>query len=136
MSEFDKALENFQANRNDAKSQSRFYDLFLNATFFIPTVDGEDDAPAGHAVPLVIEADGNDYLMLFDTEERLKVWAQAEVSFVEVPGHVIAEMSTPPLHWALNVGSDPSKQFFPDEIAWLRESVERCNAEAQEEGRC
>jgi hypothetical protein len=41
----------------------------------------------------------------------------------------------PPLHWALNVGSEYSKQFLPDEIAWLREVVERCNeaAATQEE---
>ena len=35
-----------------------------------------------------------------------------------------------PLHWALNVGTDFSKQFLPDEIAWLREVVEQCNAAA------
>lgn len=129
MTEFDSALEEFQQNREDAKSQSRFYDLFLNGTFLVPTV-GEED---GHAVPLVVEADGNDYLMLFDTEERLQRWAQAEVSFVEVPGHVLAEMSAPPLRWALNVGSEPSKEFLPDEIAWLREAVERCDAAGGEE---
>jgi hypothetical protein len=36
----------------------------------------------------------------------------------------------PPLHWALNVDTAYSKQFLPDEIAWLREVVERCNESA------
>jgi len=48
---------------------------------------------------------------------------------------VIAATTMPPLHLALNVGTEYSKQFLPDEIAWLREVVERCNeaATSQEE---
>jgi len=135
MTAIDKALALLNQDRHDSKAQSEFYDTFLNSTFFIPTMD--DDASGaveeGHAVPLVLEADGNDYLLLFDTEERLRQWAQARVSFVEVPGHVIAEMSTPPLHWALNVGCEHNKQFLPEEIAWLQEVVERCDAQAGKE---
>jgi len=132
MTAIDKALALLEQDRHNPKAQSEFYDLFLNATFFIPTMDEDTigEVEKGHAVPLIIEADGNDYLLLFDTEERLRDWAQAQVSFVEVSGHVIAEMSTPPLHWALNVGCVHNKQFLPDEIAWLREVVERCDAQA------
>jgi hypothetical protein len=82
-----------------------------------------------------MESDGNDYLMLFDTRERLTAWSETEVTCVEVPGHVLAATSMPPLHWALNVGTDYSKQFVPDEIAWLRQSVERCNALAAEKSK-
>lgn len=135
MTELDRALENFQQDMEDPKNQSQFYDLILNTTFFVPTVDEKgpelESGPGaeGQVVPLVLEAEGNDYLMLFDTVERLNNWAQAEVSFVEVPGHVIAELSTPPLHWALNVGAERSKQFVPEEIAWLRDVVEHCLTE-------
>jgi len=133
MTAFDKALAIFQQDMEDSRNQSQFYDLFLNSNFFIPVLDepgtGEEEpGPKGHAVPLIIEAEGNDYLMLFDTEERLRNWAQAEVSFVVVPGHVMAATSVPPLHWALNVGSEVSKQFLPEEIAWLKEVVDRCEA--------
>jgi hypothetical protein len=120
----------------DPKSQSNYFNLFLNSSFFVPTLDeqGRIEADAGGAedevLPLVIEAEGNDYLMLFDSKERLHAWAQTEVESVEVPGHVLAATTQPPLHWALNVGTDYSKQFVPEEIAWLRDSVERCNAEA------
>jgi hypothetical protein len=41
-------------------------------------------------------------------------------------------MSEPPLHWALNVGTECSKTFVPEEISWLRDIVEKCNAEAGE----
>lgn len=139
MTELDKALETLRQDTTDAKSQSKYYDLFLNATFFVPTLDEKalDEPvgapPEGEVLPLVIAAEGNDYLMLFDTRERMHAWAAAEVPCVEVPGHVLAATSMPPLHWALNVGTDYSKQFLPDEIAWLREVVERCNAAAATE---
>ena len=139
MTELDTALTALRQDMNDAKSQSKFYDLFLNTTFFVPTLDEATlDAPAaggeGEVMPLVIEAEGNDYLMLFDTVERLRAWAQTEAGHVEVPGHVLAATTMPPLHWALNVGTDFSKQFLPDEIAWLRDVVERCDAAAAEQG--
>jgi hypothetical protein len=136
MTELDQALETLRQDMTDAKSQSKFYDLFLNGTYFVPNQEEEDLAGAGegaadgHVLPLVIESEGNDYLMLFDSKERLHAWAQAEVGSVEVPGFVLAATTQPPLHWALNVGTPYSKQFVPDEIAWLREVVERCNAEA------
>jgi hypothetical protein len=139
VTEIDKALSIFEQDRNDPGKQSGFYNLFLNSNFYVPTVDGKTEAGAegggetGHVVPLVIEAEGTDYLMLFDTEARLRTWAQAEVSFVEVAGHVLAAMSAPPLHWALNVGSEPSKLFGPEEIAWLKEVVERCDADSGKE---
>lgn len=136
MNEMDEALEALRQNMSDPKTQSRFYDLFLNASFHVPTFQEEGEGEAGgtgQALPLVMESDGNDYLMLFDSRERLLAWTGEEVPSVEVPGHVLAATSQPPLHWALNVGTEFSKQFLPDEIAWLREVVERCNAQAAKE---
>jgi peptidyl-prolyl cis-trans isomerase C len=120
---------------DDARSQSKFYDIFLNTTFCVPTLDqqepgGESNVDDREVLPLVIESEGNDYLMLFDTEERLKSWAADDAKWVDVPGHVLAATSRPPLHWVLNVGTGYSKQFLPDEIAWLREVVERCSEAA------
>lgn len=140
MTELDRALAIMRQDMSDAASQSKFYDLFLNSTLFVPTLaeaksDGADDGDEDReVVPLVIEAEGNDYLMLFDSVERLHAWAEAEVSSVPVPGHVIAATTVPPLHWALNVGCEHSKQFVPEEIAWLKDSVERCNAEQESAG--
>lgn len=140
MEKLDEALINLRQNMDDPKKQSAFYDLFLNLTFFVPILDNRDtgataaaDGERG-AAPLITEAEGNDYLMLFSTLERLKDWDK-EVEYpkyIEVPGHILALSTEPPLHWALNAGSDFSKQFYPDEIAWLREAVERCNAAAAE----
>jgi hypothetical protein len=138
MTELDEALATLRQDMNDPRNQSKFYDLFLNASFHVPTFQEEAEGEAGSgeehpALPLVMESDGNDYLMLFDSRERLLAWTGQEVPSVQVPGHVLAATSQPPLHWALNVGTEFSKQFLPDEIAWLREVVERCNAQAAQE---
>ena len=134
----DLALQELRVDMDDAKRQSDFYDIFLNTTFCVPTFDPKelDDAPAaeeGQVLPLIIESEGNDYLMIFESAERLKNWAGADATWVGVPGHVLAATTMPPLHMAMNVGCEYSKQFLPDEIAWLREVVERCNAEAATE---
>lgn len=140
MTEIDNALVTLRQDMRNAKNQSAFYDLFLNTTFYVPTLneqalEGTDEViQEGQVLPLIIEADGNDYLMIFDTSERLKTWADADVKWVEVPGHILAATTMAPLHWAMNVGTEYSKQFHPEEIAWLRDAVERCNAEAAKQG--
>lgn len=132
----DAALQALRLDMDDARNQSKFYDLFLNASFFVPTLPDEefkgeaDTLQEGQVLPLIIESEGNDYLMLFDTKERMLAWAEGDVQWVDVPGHILAATTMAPLHWALNVGTEYSKQFLPDEIAWLREVVEQCNAAA------
>lgn len=133
MTPLDRALEALRLDTNDAVAQSEFYDLFLNTTFCVPRLDPremDNAAGEGQVLPLIMESDGNDFLMIFDTEERLKDWASEEVAWVGVPGYALTLSTMPPLHLALNVGTDYSKIFIPDEIAWLREAVERCSEEA------
>jgi hypothetical protein len=142
MSQLDEALTELRQDMDDAKRQSKYYDLFLNSTFFVPTVDHQPspeegaEAPeteSGQVAPLIMESEGNDYLMLFDSLERLKAWAKEEVTHVEVPGHILALTSAAPLHWALNVETEFAKPFIPAEIAWLKDVVEQCNAQAEQE---
>jgi hypothetical protein len=137
MSQLDDALTELRQNMDDAKCQSKYYDIFINSTFFVPTMEEEltpDEAAKAatdnQVAPLIMQSDGNDYLMLFDSRERLFAWAKSEVSFVEVPGHVLAVTCVPPLHWALNVDTEFAKPFIPAEIAWLKDVVEQCDAEA------
>jgi len=135
MTVLDQALQALRLDMDDTKLQSKYYDIFLNMTFCVPTLDQQEsgiksEVEDGQVLPLVIESEGNDYLVLFDTEERLKSWAANDVKWVDVPGYILAATTMPPLHWALNVGTDYSKQFLPEEIAWLKEVVERCNEDA------
>jgi hypothetical protein len=134
MTELDQALEALRANPDDHKAQSGFYDLFLNSSFIVPTTEENVDTESKSGeekveVPLILVADEIDYLIFFDQQQRLYDWAEKEVPFLQLPGHVLAEMTTAELHWAMNIGTDYNKQFAPDEIAWLKSVVERCKAE-------
>ena len=135
MTELDAALEILLRDITSPENQSQYYNRFLDSTFFVPIHDpaniegvetlGEDDV-----VPLVVESEGNEYLMLFDTRERMNDWAHFEVQHLVMPGEQLAITSVPPLQWALNAGTDHSKLFLPDEIAWLKEIAGRGTAGA------
>ncbi|GAB4173862.1 MAG: SseB family protein [Geothermobacteraceae bacterium] len=135
MTELDQALELFHQDVTNPENQSHFYDLFLNTAIYIPVhpeegVDpGRDRSGEEGTVPLVLEAEGDDYLMLFDSREKMNAWAEGEPDYIMLPGYVIAEYSVEGLHWALNVGTEQQKQFVPDEIGWLKQVVEAYNAE-------
>lgn len=134
MSEIDRALDALRANPDDHQAQSGFYNLFLNMSFFVPTineaVDTDDEGDGEEIeVPLIIEADGIDYLVFFDQQERLNEWAEEDVPCLQLPGHVLAEMTPDSLHWAMNIGTAHNKLFAPDEIAWLKDVVAQCKKE-------
>ncbi len=126
MSHLDSA---YAAAMKGQEKQSIFYDAFLNAQLFIPTHSmpetdvqrraGDDESIS----PILVELEGVQYLMLFDSKERLSAWAQREVGFVVLPGHAIVEMMNTDIHWALNAGTEHMKTFVSDEIQWLKETV-------------
>ncbi len=134
MTKIDQALT---ASREDVSAQPLFYDLFLNSLFFIPVIDDskktaeDEEEDNGGATPLLVEAEGNQYLMLFDTIKRLTDWAEEDAKYVTLPGHAITEMSLPNLYWAMNYGTELQKQFEPEEIKWLKDVVQAAK-EAEE----
>lgn len=130
MTKLDEALK---LCRQDEKAQPLFYDLFLNSLFFIPVITEENkDADEG-ALPLLIEADGISYLMLFDTIKRLTDWADEDAKYVSLPGHAITEMSLPHLRWAMNYGTEYQKQFESEEIEWLKDVVQQAKVDEEQQ---
>lgn len=119
----------YVAAQKSEERQSNFYNTFLNSELFIPThtspeIEQHRRASENESIsPIFVEADGIQYLMLFDSEERLSSWAQREVGFVALPGHAVVEMMSPEFHWILNVGTDYVKTFAPEEIQWLKSNL-------------
>jgi len=121
----------------EEEAQSTYYDLVLNSNFYVPIL--EEDREAGddddNVTPVILEADGKPYMMLFDTEQRLLSWANQEIRHIVLPGHSLVEISTAELYWALNIGTDYQKEFVPEEIGWLKNVVKQCQVKANIEGK-
>ena len=120
MTELDQALLKYL---QDETQQNAYYDLVLSTDFFIP-IDHRGVQDAGteqEAVsPLVINSNEKHYMLLFDSEERLRNWAQEPIEFMVLTGWRAVLASTPQLHWAINPGSGSGKEFLPEEIAFLQ----------------
>ena len=139
MTKLDEALD---LGMKDPKAQPLYYDLFLNSLFFIPVIEEEKDEKTKPeekvdeeegALPLLVQANGNQYLMLFDTIKRLTDWADEKVKYVALPGHAVAEMSLPSLYWALNYGTEHQKMFERKEIELLKDVVQQAKSDAEQE---
>jgi len=121
MSKLDQALE---ACLQDATEQDAYYQLVLASDFYVPlqvdeNTDSEQDPES--VQPLILESEGKPYVMLFDSEERLNEWSSEPVHYAVLAGHLVAELSPPELHWAVNLGSGFAKEFVPEEISYLKE---------------
>jgi hypothetical protein len=122
------------------KQDAVFYNAFLASTILIATVDAPASEMSKRAdgnetiSPIIIDSNGEKYVMLFDTKEKLAAWATREIGFAAIPGHVIVEMMGTELHWALNVGTDQVKTFVPDEIKWLKQNLIKAKTEEMTAG--
>jgi len=130
MTAIDQALSAFYDDPENTEKRYEFYRQFLSCDFYLPTFDeatgGVAKADNGEKMlPLIMEADGNNYMMIFDSEQRVVDWSEEGAFCITLPGHVIIEMATEGLYLAMNVGTDFSKQFVPDEIEWLKDVVKK-----------
>lgn len=120
------------AAKEDAKKQSLFYDAFLKTRLFVPTLDDTSPDPVPRRsqegetfTPYVVEQNGKMYLPVFDSLERLSSWIQREATYICMPAHALVRCIQSDIHLALNVGTPFWKEFVPEEIQWLRETVEQ-----------
>ena len=127
MSQLDDAL--VEARRSEP-GQAAFYNVFLNSNVYFPTHDHAvgDTNPRrtkeGESFrPIMIEHQGKAILPIFDSVERLASWAQREVNYVCMPVHALVQ-SIQGVFFVLNAGTEFAKEFVPEELKWLRDSIE------------
>ncbi len=132
MTPLDKALNILKDDPENIENRHHFYSLFLQTSFYIPTFNEksgdvtkteDEELKPEKAMPLIMESDGSDFMMLFDHEDRVVAWAEEGVQCITLPGYAIIAMTTDQLHLAMNIGTDYSKQFVPEEINWLKDVV-------------
>ncbi len=110
------------AEDSDDQAQT-FYDVFLNARLYVPTATDETEVPDDTVSLLVADIEGEGIVPVFDSEERLAVWAEEPVPFTVLAGHALVAQLDPELSVALNVGTPHFKLFVEAELGWLRERL-------------
>lgn len=116
----------YEVALQDKQKELAYYNLLLNSELFIPVHSFEKDSltqKGGNFDPLLMKTDGVLVLMVFDSLVRLRQWGNDELAYVSMSGRTLIESVGSDLHWALNVGTDHSKIFVPDELDWLAELV-------------
>ncbi len=121
----------FERARSDEDESGIFYDALFAATVFMPIRNAynengeESDTDAQAIEPLVWEVEGNETLLLFDTEERLARWANEPMNYIGLPGSTFFKMFQGELQVAVNLAVAPSSVMIPAEVvAWLHDRAD------------
>lgn len=102
------------------EAAARFIDVVLAEALICPVWEEADDleADSDAIAPKMVEVDGRDTLLLFDTEERLAAFVEEPTSFVALPGQSFFEMAAGRgTQIALNLDvAESSTVFDPDSV--------------------
>ncbi len=119
----DKAIDN--ARKNPDKGDE-YINLFLNGEIFIPVWDDPEDSEGGEQVeirPVTANNEDGDFIMAFDTRERLESWMDVARGVTSLQGFTLLSMvKDQPVQICVNAGTQYMKVFTRDEITWLLEN--------------
>lgn len=112
----------------DEAARLRFYEtLAASELFLLLETEAQDD----QVVPQAFAVDGRNFVLAFDTEDRLAGFAGREAAYVGLSGRALAEMlAEADLGLGLNLEQGPSAMLLPPEaMSWLNDTL----ADAPEE---
>lgn len=106
----------------DDAARLRFYERLADSEMFLLLAsepEGDDDI-----TPEVIEAEGTQFVLVFDREERLSAFAERVASYAAVSGRGLAEMlNGQGIGMAVNLGAPSSILIPPTAIGWLVDTL-------------
>ncbi|OUD08153.1 hypothetical protein BVC71_15220 [Marivivens niveibacter] len=120
--EIDTAHAAMEAAPEDDAVRLRFYERLADSELFLLLAsepEADDDI-----TPEVIEADGIQYVLVFDREERLADFAERAASYAAVSGRGLAQMLMGQnIGMGVNLGQASSILIPPAAIDWLMETL-------------
>ena len=126
----DRSHAAMEAAPEDDRLRLRFYEDLCDADIFI-LLDGE---PQGDTVtPATVMIDGADYVLCFDTEDRLTAFTGREAPYAGLPGRALVQMMVGQgAGLALNLKVAPSAMLIPqDGLNWLATTLAHAPEETQ-----
>ena len=120
--EIDTAHAAMESAPEDDAARLRFYECLADSELFLLLAtepEADDDI-----TPEVIEADGIQYVLVFDQEERLADFAERAASYAAVSGRGLAQMLVGQnIGMGVNLGQASSILIPPAAIDWLMETL-------------
>ena len=122
-SPLDIAHHEMEENPEDVTARLRFFERLADCELFLML---ECAADGDTLSPKVVEADGAQYVLVFDREERLAEFVGDGAHHAALSGRVVAAMLTGKgIGLGLNLGVAPSSFLVPaDAVDWLREMLD------------
>lgn len=132
MTAIDDAMRAAMADGNKVMD---FYELFMGTEFFVPTHQQDLDPGERRSTDLsrervalmVFEHEQGPVVPIFDTEERLRSWAQGreKVQYLLLGGRQLVRELDAALLYVLNPGTEQAKLFEREELDILRAQLAR-----------
>ena len=128
--ELDTAHAAMEAEPENDAARLRFYERLADSEMFLLLAsepEGEDDI-----TPEVIEAEGTQYVLVFDREDRLSTFAERVASYAAVSGRGLADMlNGQGIGMAVNLGAPSSILIPPSAVSWLVETLSNAPQSAE-----
>lgn len=134
-SPLDAAHAAMRAAPEDARARLRYHGA-LAATMLYVLLDGDDmaaDAQGGTIGLRLFPAEGADYVLAFDSEDRLAAFTGAPAPVAEIPGRVLVRMLADRarggsegrggIGLGVNLGAPSGELLPPETVAWLADVV-------------
>ena len=123
LTEIDRAHGAMVANESDDIARLRFYERLAESELFM-LLEGE--AEGDQISPAMFEAEGQEFVLIFDREERMvDFYGKAIAPYAALSGRGMAQMLTGQrIGMALNMGVAPSAMLVPSEaVDWLAQTL-------------
>jgi hypothetical protein len=131
MTELDRVIAAAFASEGKQEDVNKVYLALLRTVLYLPVQKGEDQVKQPDEdpfKPLFAKIDDQYFMLVFDTVERLTVWAGeqiAHMNYVEISGMDLVKGMNENVFLCLNHGADFYKEFTPDEVKRLKTIVSR-----------
>lgn len=122
LTELDRAHARMQADETDTAARLGFYERLADTEFFFLL----EKEPEGDTLsPRVFPVEDGEFVLIFDTEERLAEFAEGIVPYVAMSGRAVANMlNKKNIGLGINLGVAPSSILVPsDAVEWLLEKI-------------
>ncbi len=119
----DQASVQIKQAQNAEAARLRFYDRLLSAELFV-LLNHPAEVQGGKIDPKILSSEGADFVLAFDTEERLSQFVGgAEAPYAALTGRALAAMLAPQnIGLGLNLGVAPSEILLDGSaMMWLHE---------------